>query len=42
MKENNSKKQWTKPQIKSELKIKETLSRGGKGGDGGATNQSRS
>ncbi len=29
------KKQWKKPEIKTELKIKETLSRGGSGTDGG-------
>ena len=29
------KKQWTKPKIKTELKIKKTLSRGGRGADGG-------
>lgn len=39
---NQMKKQWNKPEIKSELKIKETLSRGGAGGDGSATvNQMR-
>ena len=42
MKEKSSKKQWNEPKIKTELKIKETLSRGGKGSDGGAVNQSRS
>ena len=36
------KKQWTKPRIKTELKIKSTLSRGGTGGDGGVANKTRS
>jgi len=33
--ENKIKKQWNKPAINSELKIKQTLSRNGNGGDGG-------
>ena len=37
------KKEWTKPEIKTELKIKETLSKGGSGGDGGPqSNKQRS
>lgn len=36
------KKKWETPKIKTELKIKDTLARGGSGRDGGAANKTRS
>lgn len=36
------KKQWSQPIITTSLRIKQTLSKGGNGGDGGAGNQNRS
>lgn len=37
-----TKKKWVKPVITTTLKIKETLSRGGSGTDGGISPMSRS
>ena len=36
------KKQWSQPTIISSLRIKQTLSKGGTGGDGGVTGMTRS
>ena len=36
------KKQWNRPTITTSLRIKQTLARGGPGGDGGPANQHRS
>ena len=36
------KKQWNRPIITTSLRIKQTLSKGGPGGDGGPTNMVRS
>ena len=36
------KKQWNQPTITTSLRIKQTLSKGGNGGDGGTMVQTRS